>query len=150
MRHCSALTSPQKIVSVKRKTLGNASKIVNQGTLYAIGRRLTSLHVPFQINYAERFGLDKSTSVPLASSAAEAQVNAEGPSCKHCAGNKGSILYGKYGYYLKCSGCDGNTSVRAECGIAGHQAKIRKERLRFFHECEACGSSALYFVNPDQ
>jgi hypothetical protein len=134
------------------KTLGIAVKIVDQGTLYAIGRRLASLHVPFQINYAERFGLGKSTSVPAASAAspaAEPAVNAAGPSCKHCGTNKGTILYGKYGYYFKCTGCDGNTSVRGECRIAGHQTKIRKEGPRFFHECEACGSSALYFVNSD-
>ena len=131
------------------KLLGNAAKLVDQATIYAIGRRLASMHVPFSINYAERFGIEQAMQVPAAGPQPETAPVAGGPTCKHCGVTDGSILYGKYGYYFKCSGCDGNTSVRGHCGVSGHEARIRKEGLRFFNECEACGSSSLYFTNPE-
>ncbi len=137
------------------KTLGNATKLVDQGSLYAIGRRLMAMHSPIRINYAERFGLQVSKTVSQASTEVavapppELASSGPGPSCKHCRSSKGAIQYGKYGYYFKCSGCDGNTGVRGDCAVAAHPAKLRKAGLRFFSDCEACGSSTLYFVNPE-
>lgn len=127
------------------KLIGNASKIVSQETLNAVGRQLKALHHPIRINYADRFGMEKPTAIPETipapeESAApkaplpvktEADLGATGPSCKHCHGKTGSILYGKYGYYFKCAACDGNTSVRGECGVTGHKGKVRKDGPRF-------------------
>jgi hypothetical protein len=68
------------------------------------------------------------------------------PTCKKCQANKGSILYGKYGYYFQCQNCNTNTSVRFTCQ-PGHGPKLRKERDEFYCECPECGTSDLFHTN---
>ena len=68
------------------------------------------------------------------------------PACKKCQANKGSILYGKYGYYFQCESCSTNTSVRFTCQ-AGHAPKLRKDRDAFYRECPECGTSDLFHTN---
>ena len=67
--------------------------------------------------------------------------------CKHCNGAKVEILYGKYGYYLKCSGCQKNTAIRENCQVCSKQKRLRKNKEQFFIECQSCNSSALYHIN---
>ncbi len=109
------------------------------------------MHKPLKTDWSRHFA-SKSTdnlkpTPPPAAMKREHQEN--GPVCKHCEGISGSILYGKYGYYLKCSACAGNTSIRVECDQAGHKARVRKDGRTFYRECEACASSSVYFVNPE-
>lgn len=66
--------------------------------------------------------------------------------CRKCQGTTVNVEYGKFGYYLKCRDCDGNTPIDLGCPC-GQKARIRKERERFFKECKACGASALWHVN---
>ena len=70
----------------------------------------------------------------------------EAPTCKKCAADKGSILYGKYGYYFQCESCSTNTSVRFTCQT-GHGPKLRKDRDSFYRECPECGTSYLFHTN---
>lgn len=70
------------------------------------------------------------------------------PSCQHCHSSNLSIEYGKYGYYLKCSECSGNTSIKAVCPACNTKAKIRKSGKQFFAECASCETSTLFHTNP--
>jgi len=72
------------------------------------------------------------------------------PTCKHCNGTKIEVLYGKYGYYLKCSDCGGNTAIRENCSACGKQLRVRKEKERFFLECSDCDTSTLFHKNTTQ
>jgi hypothetical protein len=67
------------------------------------------------------------------------------PTCKACKGTAGEILYGKYGYYFKCS-CETNTAIRFTCE-PGHAPRLRKDKLAFYRECEQCGTSSLFHRN---
>jgi hypothetical protein len=67
--------------------------------------------------------------------------------CKACRSSRGSVLYGKYGYYFKCQDCSTNTAIRFSCA-PGHAPRLRGERGSFFRECADCGSSDLFHRNP--
>ncbi|HEY9899402.1 MAG TPA: nuclease-related domain-containing protein [Pantanalinema sp.] len=71
------------------------------------------------------------------------------PSCKNCGKGIGSILHGQYGYYFKCSGCAGNTSMKWDCGNSGHTPRVRKEGRNFYRECQGCDTSTLFHTNPE-
>jgi hypothetical protein len=72
------------------------------------------------------------------------------PTCKHCNGTMVEVLYGKYGYYLKCSDCGGNTAIRENCPACGNQLRVRKEKEMFFLECSDCDTSTLFHKNTAQ
>lgn len=67
--------------------------------------------------------------------------------CKHCNSANIDILYGRYGYYFKCSDCQKNTAIRENCQVCSKQMRLRKDKEQFFIECRECSSSALYHVN---
>lgn len=81
---------------------------------------------------------------PTASHDTAAQPHA----CRSCGGADLSIVWGKYGYYFKCGGCGGNTPFSVGCGGADHKERIRKDGRHFYRECAGCGTSSLYFTNP--
>ena len=86
---------------------------------------------------------------PAAASAVvgrEGLVSAASPSCKQCKGGRGSILYGRYGYYFQCGDCGTNTSMRFTCQ-PGHNPRVRKDGANFYRECAECGKSELFHVN---
>ena len=68
------------------------------------------------------------------------------PVCKTCNAGAGEILYGKFGYYFRCEGCGGNTTIRFVCQ-PGHKPRLRKEGPSFYRECADCRSSVLYHRN---
>ena len=68
-------------------------------------------------------------------------------SCKHCHGTMVEVVYGKYGYYLKCRKCGGNTAIRENCPGCGKQLRVRKEKEKFFLECRDCNTSTLFHKN---
>jgi hypothetical protein len=147
-------------------TFANLARMVSLDTIVAIGRQLMRGHKPASFNYAAKFGItDQARPVkeavvveenpepivampePPAYQATGGEVSSN-PACKNCQSENLSIVYGKFGYYFKCSACDGNTPIKIGCGIDGHNERIRKEGQRFFRECADCGSSSIYFVNP--
>ncbi len=67
--------------------------------------------------------------------------------CRHCQSNELSVEYGKYGYYLKCLKCNGNTSINAICTTCGDKERIRKSGRQFYAECKCCSSSNLFHTN---
>jgi len=96
-----------------------------------------------------------SAAQPLAHGAATVSAHpgahdptAQPHACRSCGGAALSIVWGKYGYYFKCGDCSGNTPFSVGCGGADHKERIRKDGRRFYRECADCGTSSLYFTNP--
>lgn len=138
--------------------LKTAAKVVSGETVRGVAEALVAKHQPFGKAAAK-----PETGKPRSDSTLEPRIPTEAtaptprmesseaspqnlPTCKACSANTGSILYGKYGYYFKCEPCGANTALRLKCE-AGHSAKVRKDGLRFFRDCEQCKTSALYFTN---
>ena len=133
--------------------VGRVAKIVSTDTIESIGRQLIALHMPVHINYAKKFGIEPTSSTPVIQPKVVSSSKHEMPSevnvCRKCGSENVSILYGKYGYYFKCADCGGNTPIKLGCGHDGHNERLRKEGKKFFRECAECGSSSLFFQNPD-
>jgi hypothetical protein len=58
-----------------------------------------------------------------------------------------TILYGKYGYYFKCSDCDGNTPIKVT-GANGEKAKLSKQGREFYVVCSEALAPQLFYINP--
>jgi hypothetical protein len=144
--------------------LKTVAKIVSAETVMQIAKALVAKHRPLFRTAADVSNRGDAVASPprisdslpappmqdvLPSPAASVREPAipVGPTCKACGGHAGAILYGKYGYYLKCDACAANTSIRFACA-PGHEPRLRKDGLRFFRECSACNTSTLYFTNP--
>jgi hypothetical protein len=56
-------------------------------------------------------------------------------------------LYGKYGYYFKCSDCDGNTPIKVT-GANGEKAKLSKQGQEFYVVCPEALAPQLFYINP--
>jgi hypothetical protein len=118
-------------------TLGGMTRFVSKEMLEEIGRKLVALHQPLETDYVAKFGI-------------QIQKNIEDKQkCRACGSQELSIQYGKYGYYFKCRGCDGNTPIHLGCGQPGHKERIRKDGRNFYRECANCQTSSLYFVNTE-
>jgi hypothetical protein len=74
--------------------------------------------------------------------------DAPGKTCRHCGRAALAVEYGRYGYYLKCAECGGNTPITTVCAGCGGKERIRKAGKQFFAECAACNTSRLYHTNP--
>jgi hypothetical protein len=141
-------------------SLTSLAKVVSSETIENIAHQLISLHKPIKFNYRAKFGLDKTDDVKLQDKVTkQPAVIEQSPktevieltenihSCKKCKSKNVKIQYGKFGYYYKCSDCDGNSNIKVECLVAGHSAKLRKDGNKFFKDCVDCKSSNLYFEN---
>ncbi|WP_230971466.1 nuclease-related domain-containing protein [Nitrogeniibacter aestuarii] len=147
--------------------LGGFAKAKFIGSVEEIGKKIARYHRPTKINYVAKFGLaNAKRPAAVQAEAAEhalvetveavlpagAAIDDERPPkaafiCRHCSSDMLAIEYGRYGYYFKCKACGGNTPIKLGCGVEGHKERLRKAGARFYRECEACGSSVLYFCN---
>jgi hypothetical protein len=126
-------------------TLASVAKIVSSETMENVAKQLVALHKPLLPATSRQFSPPATTlDSPVVTTPLKSM---EAPICKACKGNKGSIEYGKYGYYFKCEACGENTSQKQTCK-PGHEPRLRKDKSRFFRECPQCGTSTLYFTNP--
>jgi len=66
--------------------------------------------------------------------------------CKHCGGEHLEVNFGR-SYYFRCLDCDKNTSIVNKCNICNRTEKIRKEKNKFFTECQHCNTSRLFYTN---
>lgn len=66
--------------------------------------------------------------------------------CEHCNSSRLQIKYG-HNYYFACLNCAKNTRINLACPTCGASARIRKEKLNFYKECE-CGFAEVFFENP--
>lgn len=148
--------------------VGGLMKIAISDSVGEIARKLIALHRPISVDYRAKFGMSTTSGAPgspsakptaaqaarstAATPAAAPVVPADTsiPACRGCGSTKLAIQYGKFGYYFKCGACEGNTPLKIDCGKPGHRERIRKEGLKFFRECAACGTSSLYFSNAPE
>jgi ssDNA-binding Zn-finger/Zn-ribbon topoisomerase 1 len=70
-------------------------------------------------------------------------------SCKKC-GKQSNLTgkWGKFGYYVQCSACETNTSLKVPCpSCKSSDVKNRKEKTKFFLLCAACNTETLIHEN---
>ncbi|MFN4250433.1 nuclease-related domain-containing protein [Deinococcus sp.] len=67
--------------------------------------------------------------------------------CRACSSVNVTVQFGKYGYYLKCADCGGNTPAKPVCAACGQPGKVSKRGLEFTASC-AGGHSWAYWTNP--
>ena len=156
--------SEQFFESIQKDFLITNFDVLTKGAsvevLEEIGRKLVRLHKPININYRAKFGLDVTATKPEQANAPSINETIETTikgsinnvikvthHCKKCDSGNVKIQYGKFGYYFKCSDCDGNTNIELSCGNAGHSEKLRKEGDKFLRECSECKTSKLFYVN---
>ncbi|MFC6660245.1 hypothetical protein [Deinococcus multiflagellatus] len=67
--------------------------------------------------------------------------------CRACGSANLSVQYGKYGYYLKCADCGGNTPAKPVCAACGQPARLSKSGAEFTATCPG-GHRWAYWTNP--
>lgn len=143
-----------------------AAKIVSGATVRDVAQQLANLHRPVKWSVPQA---PASVAVAVAKpaspvptlkpteratpgvreehgSAAAGVAPLAAPQCKSCQSGKGSILYGKYGYYFQCMQCGANTNIKFGC-LPGHKPRLRKAGNQFYRDCAECGATQLYFTN---
>jgi hypothetical protein len=67
--------------------------------------------------------------------------------CKHCGAADGlSAQSGRYGYFVHCKNCGGNTPLKRPCPTCKSQnTKVSKSQSVFTLGCQACGASMEIF-----
>ncbi len=137
-----------------------AARIVSGETVEFVARQLAALHRPNSGSQCaeaepipsavavpqERVGQRPPRIEPTLGPTPAQMPTASGPTCKKCGEASGQIQYGRYGYYFQCEGCGTNTAIRFSCK-PGHSPRLRKQKERFYRECDACGSSDLFHTN---
>ena len=132
--------------------LGTIPKLVASETVERLARALVALHRPLVVAEAglraepDAHGVEEQAPVADREPQIPRMSGPSGPGCKHCAAINGQILHGKFGYYFKCAGCQGNTAIRFTCE-PGHKPRLRKQGLQFFRECGDCGTTTLFHTN---
>ena len=69
------------------------------------------------------------------------------PKCGKCNGSSVEVVYGKYGYYIKCKECEQNTAIKKVCPSCNDKLRVRKQKENFFLECGKCETSDLFHKN---
>jgi hypothetical protein len=67
--------------------------------------------------------------------------------CRHCKSTDVTGLHGRYGYFVKCNACQGNTSMDQTCTNCKAKARIQKSGPKFSRVCEACGKQVVVHEN---
>lgn len=137
--------------------LAKATKLISPETLEGVAKQLVRLHRPLgdkdpAPQLEEHAGQSKQSAsahpIKPTTAATATLRTLPGPECKACGKRTGSILYGQYGYYFRCSDCSTNTAIRFNCQ-PGHKPRLRKAGAVFFRDCPDCQSSDPYHVNPE-
>lgn len=87
-------------------------------------------------------------STPSVPTMSPAPVPAENFQCAKCQSTDLEIKFG-HSYYFHCRSCDGNSPIKLTCPECAGQMRTRKSGKQFFRECANCGTSTLYFTNPE-
>lgn len=70
------------------------------------------------------------------------------PACRQCKSGHVAVAYG-YNYFFRCLDCQGSTPIKESCPDCGARLAVRKSGRQFYLDCRPCGTSALFFTNPD-
>lgn len=94
----------------------------------------------------------KPTEILLNSKSAQvAHIKGQQPSvtvtCKHCgAADSLTAQSGRYGYFVQCGNCAGNTPLKRACPVCKSQnTKVSKSQCVFTLGCQACNASIEVF-----
>lgn len=63
--------------------------------------------------------------------------------CKHCRSDSLRSALGRYGHYLKCGSCGGNTPLPWACSVCGTKGKVTKDGPSLLRACAACRISEV-------
>lgn len=87
------------------------------------------------------------TYAPIVSAAQPLNINIITPQCKHCGDCSAlSPQSGRYGYYVQCGKCGGNTPLKRPCPACNSQnTKVSKSKSVFTLTCQDCGASVDVF-----
>ncbi|MCL1039632.1 NERD domain-containing protein [Shewanella submarina] len=95
------------------------------------------------------------TSAPVGTEFIESPLNQQDSGlvinicCKHCGSNQGLVdQWGKFGYYVKCGECSGNTPMKNACPVcASKEARVSKKGESYTLQCKACNTTTpLHFA----
>lgn len=70
--------------------------------------------------------------------------------CSKCQSLELRIEFGKFGYYLKCQECGGNTRIDTRIDATERRGRIRKSGNQFHLVCPETGTERLLYVNPPE
>ena len=75
--------------------------------------------------------------------AAQSQHHSAQVACKHCGAADGlTALSGRYGYFVQCGHCGGNTPLKRPCPACNSQeTKVSKTKQLYVLKCSSCSSS---------
>ena len=67
--------------------------------------------------------------------------------CKHCGEcNDLAAQSGRYGYFVQCANCGGNTPLKSVCSVCSSvETKVSKSKLVYTLTCQTCGVSSEIF-----
>ncbi len=76
------------------------------------------------------------------------KINTISLCCSKCQATKQLVpSHGKYGYYLKCQQCNGNTAMKQPCPHChSKQAKVSKRKDNYTLNCQECDKQTAYEV----
>jgi transcription elongation factor Elf1 len=79
--------------------------------------------------------------------AAKAQPHSVQVTCKHCRAVDGfTAQSGRFGYFVQCAKCGGNTPLRRACPACNStETKVSKSKSVYTLACQACGVAAEVF-----
>lgn len=91
-----------------------------------------------------------SSSEPVSTTALAApaiSLSCDQTACKHCKSADGlTALSGRYGYFVQCAKCGGNTPLKRNCpSCRGADTKVTKSKSVYNLACQACGGVAEIF-----
>jgi len=115
------------ILNVFKSLLGHKTET----EMIGLAEQLVSMHQPLEHampNKVEKVELEKQPTL----------------CCSKCSSKNITIANGRYGYYLKCMDCNGNTPLKLKCSKQ-HKERIKKKKKELYRECRECGTSRLFF-----
>ena len=66
-------------------------------------------------------------------------------SCRKCGESEYmEIVYGKYGYYFKCTHCLENNPIKEKCKSCSSKMKVSKNKNVYYVVCSRCNASEIY------
>ncbi|GGJ44060.1 nuclease-related domain-containing protein [Deinococcus roseus] len=116
---------------------------LGEGNLQDFSQMLLSHHTPLVPGAPKPVAAERKPAVPVVP-----PIQGFLKQCRKCQSTKLEMLWGKYGYYLKCLECEENTPVVAVFPEFKEGYKIRKQGPQFFLEHAEKGTSVLFHTNP--
>ena len=93
---------------------------------------LLKRHKPFKGGSAQKTAVKQKVAKQKAPQVAVPSTFENWSKCGKCHGDSVEVVYGKYGYYIKCKECEKNTAIRESCPSCKDKLRVRKQKESFF------------------